>query len=74
VLATWSAHAGWTTPIWDKNLDAVDYAIPADITLTGTLEDAVRALMRPFGHATPALKADIWDGNGQHVINIEEKK
>lgn len=74
VLAMWSTRAGWTTPVWDKNLDTVDYAIPADITLSGTFEDAIRTLMRPFAHATPALKADIWDGNGQHVINIEEKK
>lgn len=72
VLKLWCARAGWQAPVWQSpKLDAIDYPIPNDITLQGTFEHVITALMKPYGSAATPIRADLYVA--QHQIQISEK-
>jgi len=72
VLKMWAIRAGWQPPTWQSpKLDAIDYALPSEMTFNGSFEHVVEELMKPYGHADTPIKADLF--TAQHQIHISEK-
>jgi hypothetical protein len=66
-LARWAESAGWQL-LWEL---PVDYAIDANTTLTGTLEEVVGTVVRSMSTAEIPMKAIFYDGN--KVLRIVAK-